>query len=585
MVLGLGGYRLAQHHALVKRLRGAETLGTVTVVATDKTGTLTENRMTVSHLATSVIRPLTSHPDLEHRHLLALAAACHDATLIRQDRTVRFLGDPTDVALLEAACHGGLLPNEPGGLKGTFVARYPFDTDRKLMSTAYVGADGDPFLVTKGAPESVLSRCTHQLANRQAAPLTKADRNKLRDQVEEMAAQGLRVIALATRTLPHRTEARNKVETNLTLAGFAGLDDPPRPETANAVHTLRQAGLRIVMVTGDHPTTARAVATKAGLNGTGNLLTGSQIERLDDQTLAEVTSRTSLFARTTPEHKLRLIRALHARGEIVAVTGDGINDAPALAEADVGVAMGATGTDVARDAADLVLADDNFATITRAIGEGRQLFDNLRKGVRYYLACKAALIATAATGASLGLPLPFIPIQIVVMEMFMDIAGSITFAAEPAEIDTMTRLPRDPRFPFLDRSLVTAVFTHGATLCVAITVSYLSTIWTHTPSETAQTLAFTTWMVGYLALAWVMRSERTPLAKIGLLSNRFLPIWSAVTLAALVLIMVVPALRVALHLTTLTSTQWLIAIIAPIAAVTWIDIAKRKSREPGCTNR
>jgi len=503
---------------------------------------------------------------------LALAAACHDGALVRQDHTVHIAGDPTDVALLDAARRYDLLPGDAVGLAGTPVAYQPFDIRRKIMAVTWRREDGTLLLITKGAPEAVLARSTRRLAGGQSGPIADADRARLRTQIERMAVQGLRVIALASRTLPDIPASRDEAEADLTLVGLAGLEDPPRTEAAGAVHAARRAGIRVLMITGDHPATARAVARQLGLDGAGLLLTGTQ---LDDAALAGAAAATSLFARATPEHKLRLVRALHARGEIVAVTGDGVNDAPALAEADVGIAMGAGGTDVARDAADLVLADDNFATITCAIGEGRQLFDNLRKSVRYYLACKVALIATTVTGVALGLPVPFSLIQIVVMELFMDIAGSATFAAEPAETDTMTRPPRDPSRPFLDPPLVTAILTSGGTLFAAVTAVYVGATWAGAATIAAQTLAFATWMTGYLALAWVMRSERTPLARLGLWSNRFLRTWTAVTAAALALIVTIPALRTALRLTSMNGIEWLVVITVPTVAMAWIEIAKR----------
>lgn len=573
MVLGLGAYRLSQRQVLIKRLRGAEALGTITVIATDKTGTVTENRMRVSHLATGVVEPLTDAPGPTQLRLLALAAACTDATVVHQENSAHVLGNPTDAALLEAAHRHGLLPGQPGGVPGTLIAERPFDTSRKIMSAIHRRENDELLLIAKGAPESVLGRCTHRLVNGRAEPLTEEDRYRLRSQVDWMAAQGMRVIGLATRILPGHLVGYDETETDLTLSGFAGLTDPARPGSADAVRDMRRAGIRVVITTGDHPDTARAIAAEIGLDGNGSLLTGAEIDKLDDDALAEKATGTSLFARTTPEHKLRLVRALHAHREIVAVTGDGVNDIPALAQADVGIAMGASGTDVAREAADLVLANDDFATTTRAIREGRQLFDNLRKGVRYYLSCKVALIATATCGVALGLPVPFTPIQIVLLEMFMDIAGSATFAVEPPEKDTMRRSPR-PRRPFLDRTLVNAIFTCGATLFAVVTTVYLGAVWTGVPTGTAQTLAFTSWLVGYLALAWVMRSERTPLTRLGLRSNRFLPVWTLITAASLGLIMAVPAVRRTLDLTALSGGQWFVAIFVPVLAVIWIDLAK-----------
>ncbi|MDN5916168.1 MAG: cation-transporting P-type ATPase [Pseudonocardia sp.] len=558
LVLGLGAYRLSRRNGLVRRLRAAEALGTVTVIATDKTGTLTENRMTVTSLAADVI------PD---ERLLALGAACHDATA----EGGQFSGDPTDVAFLQAAREQDLLPGTPGGVAGDVVTRFAFDAHRESMTVVHGRDDGRFLLISKGAPEALLDRCTARGGYRS---LTAHDRAELHERAERMAGEGLRVIAVATRVLAAVPGVVQDAETNLTFAGLVGLADPPRPEVPVAMAAARRAGIRVLMVTGDHPACARAIAGQIGLDGDGPLLTGPDLDRLDDDALTDAVARTSLFARVTPEHKIRLVEALQGLGEVVAVTGDGINDAPALARADVGIAMGASGTDVARDSADLVLADDNFATITRALREGRTLYDNLRKGVKYYLACKAGLVATTAVGVLVGLPIPFAPIQIVVMEMFMDIAGSATFAAEPAERDTMNRPPRDPRHRFLDRSLVRSLVAGGMSLLVAVGGIYLVASWSGETTGTAQTLAFLAWMVGYLALAWVMRSERTPLAGIGLLSNRFLPAWTVVTAVSIAVIMFVPFLRDALRLTPISAAQWAVVVALPIVAVGWIEVAK-----------
>jgi Ca2+-transporting ATPase len=577
LVLGLGAYRLSRRHGVIRRLRAAEMLGAVTVIATDKTGTLTENRMTITHLATDGDAvPVTADLPAGPRELLALAAACHDVSVDQVEGEAVFGGDPTDIAFVEAARGRGLLPGQPGGIGGDVVARFPFDTQRGSMSVVHEGPDGALLLITKGSPESVLARCDSLRVGGSLRPLTDADRDELERRVENMAARGLRVLAVATGSpldVPPTPDGHP-----LTFVGLAGLADPPRPEAAAVVATVRRAGVRVLMVTGDHPACARAIGEQVGLDTSGPLLTGRDLDRLDDDELGRAVSRTSLFARVAPEHKVRLVAALQARGEVVAMTGDGINDAPALARADVGVAMGASGTDVARDSADLVLADDNVATLTRALDEGRTLYDNLRKGVRYYLACKTGLIATTAVGAAVGLPIPFAPIQIVVLEMFMDIAGSATFAAEPAEHDSMNRPPRDPRRRFLDRALVFSLLTGGVSLFAAVGGLYLVASWSGQPAATAQTLAFVAWMVGYLALAWVMRSERTPLSETGWWSNRFLPAWTVVTVASVAFVMSVPAVRDALRLTPLTWPQWLAAVAIPVIAVSWIELAKRPGR-------
>ena len=574
MVLGLGAFRLSRRQALIKRLPAAETLGTVSVVATDKTGTLTENRMRVSHLWTGQLEALPARPSRAQQRLLMLAAACHDAAIVRHDDAVDFAGDPTDTAVLQAAHDHRLLPGDPEGLTGKPVAVHPFDTGRPIMSVTYRRPGGALLLIAKGAPEAVLARATHLADSGGRHLLTPDEQTRIHAQIEHMATDGLRVIAVASRELPDTEPADGEAEHDLDLAGLIGLADPARPQAADALRAMRSAGIRVLMITGDHPATARAVAAQIGLDGTAALLTGPELDRLDDTALADAAATNALFARTTPEHKLRLVRALHERGQVVAVTGDGINDAPALAQADVGIAMGAAGTDVARDAADMVLADDNFATITRAVAEGRHLFDNLRKGVRYYLACKVALIATTLIGVILALPVPFAPIQIVMLELFMDIAASTTFVAEPPEADTMTRPPRDPRQPFLNRTLITGIFSGGASLFAAVAGVYLWATYTGHTTMTAQTLAFTTWMVGYLALAWVMRSERTPLSSAAVWSNRVLLTWTAITAAALAVMISVPAVRHALRLTTPTPTQGLIAIAIPIATVAWLEIIK-----------
>jgi P-type Ca2+ transporter type 2C len=459
MVLALGAYRLSQRRAIVKQLQAAETLGAVTVIATDKTGALTENRMTVTRL----------YPESLHHRLLEIGALCNDVAHTGEQVT----GDPLHTALLQAAARAGVSVDT---LRQTYRWRdeFTFDNERKLMSVVY--KRGDAFwVVVKSAPEAILACSTRQWSASGEAPLTEADRQTVLTAAAQMGDEGKRVIALAEKTIPDRRLSQGEAEADLTFVGLAGLADPPRPEVKAAIMACHGAGVRPIMMTGDHPVTARAIAAQVDLDRDGRVVTGPELDALSDEALRETAGRGSLYARITPEHKLRIVRALQARDERVAVTGDGINDAPALVAANIGIAMLETGTDVARQAGDIVLADDNFATIVLAIEEGRLLFANLQKGIRYYLACKVALVSATFLPVLLRIPVPFTPIQIIVMELFMDLAASSTFVAEPAEADLMRRPPRDPKAPFMDWTMVRDIFSAAVGLFAAVAVSYLVT--------------------------------------------------------------------------------------------------------------
>lgn len=579
MVLGFGAFRLSRRKALVKRLVAAETLGAVSVLATDKTGTLTQNTMTVTHLWTGALHTVDGSLSAPQEQLVGLAARCLDLEFVGGDG--QMIGDPMERAIAELAGAHGLLGTEPGRV----VHEHSFDDGRKLMSVLYADDDGQTLLIAKGAPEALAARAAAVLVDGRAEPLTGERAETFHSAVSAMAADGVRVIAVAYREGVAADDACDDAERDLVLVGLVGLSDPPRPEASAAVDALQTAGVRVVMMTGDHPSTAGSIARAVGLPADGAVITGAELDALDDHQLDATVEHAAVFARLTPEHKLRLVRALHRRGEVVAVTGDGINDAPALREADVGVAMGATGTDVAREAADLVLADDNVATIAGAVREGRHLFDNLRKGVRFYLACKLALVAASAVGVLVGLPVPFAPIQIVVMELFMDIAASVTFVAEPAEGDVMGRPPRDPGAPFLDRALRRAMAGGAASLFTPVIGLYLWASWGDATTAEARTLAFVTWMVGTVLLAWVMRSERTPALRLGLLTNRFLPSWTAVTVAALVVFTTVPVLRDALRLATLRPAWWAGAVVLPAISMAVLDLVTHRRHQLGRSDR
>ena len=557
IVLALGAYRLSKRQAIVKRLRAAETLSAVTVIATDKTGTLTENRMQVSRL----------HPTEQTSRLLEIGVLCNDVIASNG----HFTGDPLEIGLLQAAQTNGL---NADALRQAYPLRdeFTFDNTRKRMSTVH-DYNGNFWITAKGAAEAILAISTHQQSGESF--LTDKQRQSILATVSEMAGEGLRVIAFAEKTTSGQPRSQSEAESNLTFIGLAGLADPPRPEVKAAIAACRTAGIRLAMITGDHALTAQTIASQVGLNANTRLLTGSELDALSDTDLQEAVNQVAVYARTTPEQKLRIVQALQQQGEVVAVTGDGINDAPALTAADIGIAMGETGSEVAREAADIVLADDNFATIVYAVKEGRLLFANLQKAIRYYLACKVALISATLLPVLLSVPVPFSPVQIILMELFMDLAASVTFVTEQAESDLMQRPPRRADAPFMNERMVTSIFTSAIGLFAAVSVTYLVTWYGGAGLVKAQTVAFMTWLFGHVLLAVNLRSERESVFKLGLFSNRFILIWTAAIVAFVLFIMLIPGVRVALKIIPLSSKDWVLIISAALIGSFWIEARKQ----------
>ena len=575
IVLGIGAYRLAQRNAIVKHLRAAETLGAVSVVATDKTGTLTENRMRVAQALVDGRR--VEMPEfggnVAVERLITAAVLANDAQITRSDGKVEFVGDPTDTAFLAAASELGRDP-EAIRAQAAELLDLPFDDERRRISAVF-GRDGDRSVAMKGAPESVLEICSGVLAADVIVPLDPGGRERLIAAAEEMAADGLRVLAVAERTLPDGSPLdATTVEREMTLLGLVGLQDPPRPEARGTIGELHSAGVDVYMLTGDHPTTASAIAALVGIEPPA-AIRGAELDRLSDVELGDVLSTTRVFARITPEHKLRIVRALQARGEVVAVTGDGVNDAPALREAAIGVAMGGVGTDVAREAADLVLADDNLATVTAAVGAGRVLFANLSKAVRFYLAAKVALVTASLVAVLLGLPVPFAPVQIILMELFMDVGASATFVVEPPEEDVMRRTPRDPGRPFFDRSMQFGILAGGVSLAAVVLVAYLWTWQSGSGVAAAQTAAFGAWMLGNVVLAAHMRAERVPLLPSGLFLNRAYLVWALAAVAAVALGVLVAPLAARFHLVPLSGAEWAVVVVSALVIPSWWEVWKR----------
>jgi P-type Ca2+ transporter type 2C len=571
IVLGLGAYRLAQRHAIVKRLRAAETLGTVSVVATDKTGTLTQNRMRVSVVVTDGQEASVAGAarGSTGRRLLEIGVLANDAQVARGEGRVEWVGDPTETALLSAAGQAGMDVEEIRR-NARVLEEHPFDDVRKRMSVV-VERDGARVLAAKGAPESVLSVCVAVRRAGRDVALDAASRAATQEFAEATAARGLRVLAIAERFLSSNEAlgvAPDVAERELVLLGWVGLEDPPRAEAAESVRALQEGGVRVLMVTGDHLITARAIAERVGIPAV-QVMRGRDLDGLGERELAELSRSVSVFARIAPEHKLRVVRALQAGGDVVAVTGDGVNDAPALREAAIGVAMGRSGTDVAREAADLILADDNFATVTEAVRTGRVLYANLRKAIRYYLAAKVALVSSSLAAVLLKLPVPFEPVQIIVMELFMDLGASATFVAEPPEDDVMKLRPRDPRSPFMDRAMQAGIVLGGFSLGAAVLIAYLGVTRLGLEVAQTQTAAFGAWMLGHVVLAAHMRAERQPLLRTNLLANKPFLVWAGAALAVMVLAAGVPVIRERLHVATLDARTWSWVLLPAVLLPSW----------------
>jgi P-type Ca2+ transporter type 2C len=554
MVLALGAYRLSKKKAIVKHLQTVETLGAITLIAADKTGTLTQHRMEVR-----AFYPEQFKPDI-----LKIGVICNDAAADGSR-------DPVDVALFEAAQANGISRPGPAGFR--LRGESTFDNVRKRMSVVYA-EDGHLVMDVKGAPETVLMKCAARWNGTAAQPLTQLDRQNILAHADHMANEGMRVLSFAEKNIEEVSQSQIEAEPSLTFVGLAGLADPPRPEARKAIASCRSAGIRPIMITGDHPLTAQAVAKQIGLEEAGRVISGGDLDHMSLEALKEAVRKDSVFARTTPEHKLRIVGALQEGGEIVAVTGDGINDAPALAAADIGIAMGETGTDVARESADMILADDNFATIVGAIEEGRISFENLKNAFRYYLACKIALVSAMLLPVLLALPVPFAPVQIIVMELFMDLAASAAFVAEPAERDLMQRPPRNPKAKFLDRPMMASISSFAASLFAVVSICYLTTWYRSHDLATAQTMAFAAWLMGHICLAFNLRSEREPLVRLGFFSNRMMTIWGAATVALLLFAILVPSLRNVFKVAELSGSDWLLVIGSALIGTFWIEMKK-----------
>ena len=561
ITLALGVQQMAKRRAITRKLTAVETLGSVTTICSDKTGTLTKNEMTARSVRTAgslyavsglgyaphgsvaladAPAPLADHADL--RALVTVMALCNDARVVEDADGWALVGEPTEGALHVLGLKAGF---DPAG--STRVAVVPFESETKYMATLDADADGALAVHLKGAPDRVVARCTTQTApDGGSEPI---DTDFWMAQIDELGGQGLRVLAAARRPAAPRTTTLDDADLagGLELAGLVGIVDPPRPEAIEAIEKCRTAGIGVKMITGDHAGTALAIGREMGIVSGDDVqvLTGEQLEAMSASELRAVAPDVDIYARTSPEHKIRIVSALQSRGKVVAMTGDGMNDAPALTQAEVGVAMGIKGTDATKEAAEIVLADDNFATIERAVEEGRRIYDNLRKSVLFLLPTNGAQSLVILVSVLFGLALPLEPVQVLWVNMVTALTLSLALANERAEADIMDRPPRDPAAPILDSSalrriMLVSLLIGGATLAVFYTETALGA-----GAAQAQTTAVTMLALGQLAYLFNCRFlDRSSLTADVVRGNR--AVWWS--MAALIVLQCVFAYAPFMHL-------------------------------------
>ncbi len=583
VALALGARRMAERHAVIRRLPAVETLGSVTVICSDKTGTLTENRMMVERVWTpaglytvsgngyapdgEVSGPGDPASDDSLARLAEVAAACNDAALHPPEHDIAdwtITGDPTEGALVALAAKLGV---ERPDLERRFprAAEIAFDADRRRMTTVH-HRDGSWWIAVKGALDGV-------------APLLHASDRPLVEELERqadvLADQGYRVLAVAERRADSLVEPLEDLERGLHLLGLVAIADPPRSEVSEAIASCRSAGITPVMITGDHPRTARAIAHRLGLLGDGDsseIMTGEDLDALDDDSLRERIASVRLFARTNPAQKLRIVDAWKATGATVAMTGDGVNDAPALRRADIGVAMGVIGTDVSKEAADMVLTDDNFATIVHAVEEGRRIYDSIRRFVRYLLTTNSGEVWVMFLAPLIGLPLPLLPIQILWINLVTDGPPAIALGLEPTEPDTMSRPPRPPNESILARGLWQQAVWVG--LLMAAVVLPLQAI-TRAVDWPWQTMVFTTLALLQLGQALAVRSERRSVFSLGHRSNPWVGRAVVLCAAAQLATVYVPALHGPFGTEPLDVAQ--LAVVLVLSTTTFVAVEVEKA--------
>jgi Ca2+-transporting ATPase len=581
IALALGVQRMVKRHALIRRLRSVETLGSATVICSDKTGTLTRNEMTVqavfaggqlfrvtgigyapkgSFLAGDRNVNPQDYPEL--MKTLAVGVLCNGAQLVQEQSSYKIVGDPTEAALLTVAAKAGIWKGQEER-KSPFIDELPFDSERKKM-TVIRQVDDRQVAFVKGAPDLLLADCINIETQGAVRPLTAADRRQIAAANDDLTGQAMRVLGMAYRDLDgHAGKFEvDAVEKDLTFVGLIAMIDPPREEVKQAIRECTTAGIRTVMITGDHKNTATAIAKQLGFFKEDSLaLSGEELDKLSQEQLEKQVDRIPVYARVSPEHKLRVVRAWRSRGEIVAMTGDGVNDAPAVKEADIGVAMGITGTDVTKEVSDMVVTDDNFASIVAAVEEGRGIYDNILKFVHYLLSCNAGEILVMFLSSLVGLPVPLLPVQILWINLVTDGLPALALGVDPTDPEIMKRRPRPPEERVVTRHRGFLMLAQGAFIAACSLGAYALVLYVEDEGlGRARTACFVVLAVSQLFHSYNCRSLTESLFKIGLFTNRYLLLATGISFGLQMAVVYTPGLQTVFNTEPLSLFDWALVI-------------------------
>ena len=592
IVLALGMKRMINRHAIVKKLHAVESLGSVTTICSDKTGTLTKNEMTVVsaytghkiftvsgkgyapigefYLNKDKINP---RDDADLSLLLKICALNNDSRLEKdiekgKDEAVwRLMGDPTEGSLLVAAMKASFNLQELCTYNQR-VQEIPFDSERKRMTTFNANPEKKNFhAFVKGAPDMVLALCTRLYQNGQITAISDKDRQAISKANSDMAHQSLRVLAFAYRDIDSVPEkpTPEAIETDLTFVGLVGMIDPARPEAIEAIKVCKAAGIRPVMITGDYKDTAVAIAKELGIiESEAGAMTGAELDKINDAELTKAVKKVSVFARVSPAHKVKIVEAFKSNGEITAMTGDGVNDAPALKRADIGVAMGITGTDVAKETAEMILTDDNFASIVSAVEEGRVIYSNIRKFIFFLLSCNVGEILIIFFAMLFGWPIPLEPIQLLWLNLVTDAFPALALGMEAAEPNIMRRPPRDPKSPIIDRTMMWGIILQSIAMTVAVLGIFRYVLTTSDNLRLAENYAFVTLIISELLRSYTARSEIYSIFKIGFFTNKYILGGTLLSFVMVLVVLYIPFLQPIFGTIPFKPNQWILAIIFAI---------------------